>query len=301
MKMSKAKNTTTRVTLKRLMTMGLGVFTVGISLLAGALTSAAAADDESSLPVYTAVAAPMVEDGTPVINRRTTNDMLVAEVAPVHRGLVGKFGTSNPTLASTCTVDFNDSDALLIQPENALNQFVVDPWRERCGDIWTEVTGTKYNHLHLDYLANDIGLCTAWGDVLGGSYARLGTDGQGEQTCTAFDPLTEPRSSPRSHSSDEVVRFKMYDIDGYQPFRLDRIRVKDQAIRLCAQPMDAGEGLTWEAATPGGLAGASCWTLSPGYWDLSSYTDNTGVVTMTGANNNASPFAFDDIDITDQS
>lgn len=285
--------------IKRVVSMAVGVAAVAVSLLAGALTSAAAADE--ALPVRNLVAAPMVETGMPIIERVATNDMRVIEQVKLHNTRAGEFTAPQRQLAGGCTVEFDDSDALLIQPDFARNQFANQPWRERCGNVWTEVTGTKWSHLHLDFVADDIGPCLDGWDPLGGSFARLSTGPDGEQICTDFDPLTEPRTSPRSHVGSEVVRFKMYDIDGYQPFRLDRIRVKDQAIRLCAQPMDAQTGLVFGEAQDGALSGASCWTLGEGLWDLSNYTDNTGTVTMTGAGNSSAPFSFDDITITDQS
>ncbi len=292
---------TNTFSIKRLIAMLLGVATLSTSLLVGALTSAAAADDKA-MPVQNLIAAPMVEADTPIIERAVTNDMRVDTKARFGQIRGGKFA-ANPShqLAGGCTIGFNDSDALLIQPEYARNQFAADPWREKCGQLWSEVTGTGWNHLHLDYIANDIGPCLDGLDPLGGMFARLSTSPQGEQVCTDFDPLTEPRTSPRSHSSNDVVRFKMYDIDGYQPFRLNQIRVIDQAIRLCAQPVDAEPGFVMGEAQNGALAGASCWTLTPGLWDLSNHTDNMVTVTMTGAVNNGAPFSFDDINITDQS
>ncbi len=292
---------TNTFSMKRLIAMLLGVATLSTSLLVGALTSAAAAD-EKARPLQNLIAAPMVETDTPIIERVATNDMRIDTKARFGQIRGDKF-TTNPShqLAGGCTIGFSDSDALLIQPEYAVNQFAGDPWRERCGNLFSEVTATNEHHLHLDYAAGDIGLCTNYDESLGGSYARLGTDGQGEQTCVAFDPLTEPRDSPRTHYSTEVVRFKMYDIDGYQPFRLNQIRVKDQPIRLCAQPVDVEIGIVMGGAQAGGMSGASCWTLTAGLWDLSNYTDNTETVTMTGAPGSTGPFSFDDINITDQS
>lgn len=286
--------------IKRMVSIVVGMATLSVSLLVGALTSAAAAE-ETQLPAYAREAAPMVEPGVQVIERFATNDMRVREIARFGPRASGKFANPNRPMLSGCTIEFNDSDALMVQPEFARNQFVTQPWRERCGNVWSEVTGTKYNHLHLGYLANEIGLCTNWDEPFAGTYARLGTDGEGEQTCSDFDPLTEQRSSPRSHIGTEVVRFRMYDIDGYQPFRLNQIRVKDQAIRLCAQPIDAEAGIVIGEAQDGEMSGASCWNLDPGLWNLSNYTDNTGTVTMTGAAGSIGSFSFDDINITDQS
>ena len=289
----------TKSSIRRATTNVLGVLAVLASVLAGALTSAAAAH-EPVLPDHPGVTVPMVQKGMTVIDREITADMRLDLDRPPASSR-GRLVAPTRLMKSDCTIGFDDSDALVFQPEHARTQFVADPWRERCGDVWSEVTGTKWNHLHLDYVANDIGPCFDPYSPFNGSYARLGVDAEGDQTCADFDPLTEPRISPRSHSSDEVVRFQMYDIDGYQPFRLDRIRVVDQTIRLCVQPMHAELTVVWGAPQAGALSQASCWNLSAGTWDLSAHTDNTGVVTMTGAVNSGAPFSFDDISITDQS
>lgn len=225
---------------------------------------------------------------TPGLDRITPHGIQIPTVSA--RGSLAGKGWSK---SSYCDITFDDSNALLFQPENARNQFANDPWREACGSLFTEIVSTKYQHLHLDYVAIDIGPCLDNTSEFSGMFARLVGD-----ECHDFDPLTEPRSSPFAHTADEVVRLKMYDIEGYQPFRLDRIRVKTRALRLCAQPFGVSPE-QWEAGgpLPGGLADATCWVLIPGYYDLSGHTDQLGTVTITGVEP-GKPFIFDDIRIT---
>ena len=238
--------------------------------------------------VQLVVAEQPADPGAPL---RSSSRVLAAEI--------GRFAPAAPAAyGSACDVTFDDSDALLIQTNHAQDQFLVDPWREQCGSAWTEITASTYNHLHLGFVDPEIGPCFNPDEALAGSYARIVGADPWTATCQAFDPLTEPRTSPYSHFGDAVIKVRLYDEDGYTSFRLDRIRVKNTAIRLCAQPAElTGAYIAQGPVEPGAMAGASCWNLEPGLWDLSGHTADTGIVTLTGAHGNDSPFSFDDLEL----
>lgn len=281
--------------IKRKLTIGFGAGTLALSMLASALTSTAAADEKS--PQYeVGVAAPMVQPGSQVINRLATNDMRTVETdikspakTPARRMAIT---SGNHTMQAACEVEFEGSDPLMIQQYHAINTFVVNPWIEQCGGRYTYVTATKYNHLHLGYENTDIGLCG--NGPLASQFAFINDNG----SCTEIDPLTEPRIAPMAHANSEVVQFQMYDADGYQPFRLDGIRIVNRDVRLCAQKQPPTDTIV--SNTNDGTSSTQCWILEPGYWNLASYTSNTKIVTMTGADEGGSPFSFDDMKIVNQ-
>lgn len=283
-------NTLTRIaTVKRLFSMGLGSALIAISLLAGALTSPAAADDRAwALELRTAV-----EPGYAVIDLQATNEMRIVEPRTTKLSPAGKFtGRAPMRQGGTCDIIF-EGDPLLLQPDFARNQFVNAPWYEQCDDTWTEVIASNYLHLHLGFQNTDIGPCGQ--GPLAGQFAIIEDD----FTCTDFDPLTEPRTAPYSHSGNEVIEFRMYDADGYQNFRFDRIRVLDGPIRVCIHEAGAQMG-TLVMNGGAGAGNASCWDLDEGYWNLSGHDVDATLVTLTGANGNGAPFSFDDIRITER-
>ncbi|MDW3177391.1 MAG: hypothetical protein R8J94_08410 [Acidimicrobiia bacterium] len=275
--------------LKRLTMMGLGSALIAVSVLAGALTSAAAAHDLHGTYELQTESEP--DDN--VVEFEATNAIRIDERATARFSPNGKFAARTPTLRSGgCDIVF-EGDPLLFQPDYARNTFVTEPWREKCSSTWTEVVGSTYQHLHLGFQNEDISLCGS--GPLAGQFAMIGDD----FSCTDFDPLTEPRSAPYSHSGNEVVEFRMYDADGYQNFRLDRIRVVDNPIRVCVHK--AGGGLDTVVMNGGaGSPNATCWNLDEGYWNLSGHDVDAHLVTLTGANGSSSPFSFDDIRITER-
>jgi len=284
---------------------GLVAVTITVTLLLTALASAASAHEASpqgpEATTLKAIPAPEI-DRTSTVGLRAPKGFK----AVIQNRTPGLLTINTPTTinnsAGDCTIRFDAYDALQVQPYFALNQYAEAPWRESCKTVSTEFTASVHGHLHLDYLDPAVTLCVNYDEALGGSFARLIGNDPYTATCQAIDPLTEPRASPRTHMSNEVMRLRMYDYDGYQPFRLDRIRVKDQPIRLCAQPFEVGQAYeAGSAPGPGELAGATCRTLNPGYWDLSGVTSGSGLVTITGAEGSWGPLSFDNIGITDQS
>ena len=283
--------TLTRIaTVKRLFSMGLGSVLVALSLLAGALTSPAAANDRA----WTQELRTDVEPGYAVVDRPATADMRIVDTTATKRfAPSSKIAARTPTLRSGgCDIVF-EGDPLLVQPDFARNQFVTAPWYEQCKDTWTEVIASNYLHLHLGFQNPDIGPCGH--GPLAGQFAIIEDD----FTCTDFDPLTEARISPYSHSGNEVIEFRMYDADGYQNFRFDRIRVVDGPIRVCVHSA-AAIGGTLVMNGGAGAGNATCWNLDEGYWNLSGHDVDAHLVTLTGADGTASPFSFDDIRITER-
>ncbi len=195
-----------RPALTRTITGVLLVFT----LLTTAFASGAAARDGIDLRAVTADPGPDVGPITPAVHEFVADDVgLIVAAGP---SPVGRLTGQNWSRSPGCDVDFNDADALNIQPGQAITQFVSDPWREACGTVFTEIEGSIYDHLHLDFVDPDIGPCLNPWEELAGSYARIIGDDPWEATCEEIDRLTEPRTSPWAHGSDEVVRIRTYVI-----------------------------------------------------------------------------------------
>jgi len=279
-----------KATTKRTSAAVVGAGILALSLLAGALTSAAAAETVSRYDFGTGEST-VEQPGPQRIDQPVVDAIRVESKRQTGRGgLVS--AQPQHMLHQKCTVAFESADALFVQPNQSNDTIVRDPWREACGSRWAEVTATKHAHLHLSFVNPDIAWCPS--GPLSGQFAVV----DAYQNCTAIDPLTEPRTSPVSHYGDEIVELRTYDIDGYHPFRLDEIRIVDSTVSLCAQKQPPEDTIV--ANTNNGTSSTQCWTLGPGVWDLASYTSNTKRVTITGAETNGVPFSFDDIKIVNQ-
>ena len=201
---------------------------------------------------------------------------------------VGGFSSGQSVAhGQSCDITF-DGYPLTFQPDNARSGWVSEPWREQCGQRWTEVVATHNDHMHLGYENTDIVPCSQ--GPLASVYAIVDDYGN----CTDFDPLTEPRSAMYSHNEAEVIDFRMVGDDGYEDFRFDRIRVGSAPIRVCIYSADLNKFVA-----DGGGTNATCGVLPEGYWDLRGHDEDARLVTLTGHNTSGAPFSFDDIRISD--
>ena len=261
---------------------------VGVALLAASLLASVLASPVGALELRSA------QENRPSIESRLVavelNSLQAVRLDTPGRNqpyAVGGF-SSEPRVAhgQACDITF-DGYPLTFQPDNARSGWVADPWREQCGQTWTEVAPTHENHMHLGYENTDILPCSQ--GPLAGVYAIVDDYGN----CTDFDPLTEPRTAMYSHNEVEVIDFRMVGDDGYENFRFDRIRVGSAPIRVCIYSADINKFV----ANSGGT-NATCGVLPEGYWDLSGHDEDARLVTLTGHNTSGAPFSFDDIRIS---
>ena len=262
------------------------------------VAAALAGDDRATKPIHTHTHATVNAmtgirvAGTPVIaDARKLRQLDKSRLAPLDL-------TTAPATSQTCSVDFNDSDALAFSEPSLWFDRIYVPWYQSCqtpAGHYIDVRPINQNHFHLGFEDHDVLPCGAHAQ-----YYPSHIDDNGD--CHPVDIPSEPRTSWHSHNGSDVARVRVVIGWNPVPFNFDQIRVTgNSAIRLCYRPVQETDPSEWEAAEPGNGAPPGvwlCWNhLDVGLWDLSAWATDVTEVRIDEAEGEGS-YGFDDIAVS---